>query len=446
MAATTSAPTPASASMSFAFRCTVLAMLTLVCGISYVDSGLLGLLIQPIKSDLHLSDTQLGILTGFGFVVFYATLGVPIARWADRGNRSTITSLSLGLWSVAVLACLWVGNFPQLLLARFGAAAGDAGVKPATYSLLGDYFIRPTERTRAMSVYWTSGPIAALISYSLGGWLNELYGWRMTLAMMAVPGLLAALLFKGIVREPRSVTARSSAAAPDSPSMREVLKSLWRVRSIRHLMIAIILVQLMSNGMNPWYAAFMIRTHGMSTAVLGVWMGLIFGIGGFFGAVLGGYIAGRWFESNERGQMRLSALTISSLFAWFSAFLLLPNATLALLMLIPLIITFAIFIGPTYALFQRLVIPEMRATSLAVLGLLTSVIGIGLGPLIVGVTSDLLQRRLGTNSLRYAMIAMSSINLWAGYHLWRIGRTVYTDLTAVEGAAVPARGTAEGLA
>lgn len=418
---------------SAAARSAILAALTLVCALSFVDSGLIFVLVQPIKHDLGLSDTQLGLMTGFGFVLFYATLGVPMARWADRGNRSTVVALSLGLWGLAVMGCLWVGNFAQLLLARVGAAAGDSGVKPATYSLLGDYFPEPTRRVRAMAVYWTSGPIAALISYPLGGWLNDLYGWRMTLFLMGIPGILVAVLFKMTIAEPR---ARRSPSPQDSqlqPRMWEVLKTLWCTRSARHLIIAVVLVQLMSNGMTPWYSAFLMRSHGMSTGEAGVWLGVIFGLGGFAGAVLGGYIAGRWFADNERGQMRLSAMTIGSLVAWFAAFLLLPRKTEALITLIPLIVTFAIFIGPTYALLQRLVVPEMRATSLAVSQLLASIIGIGMGPLIVGMLSDFLRRSLGADSLRYAMLAMAIVNLWAGYHLWRVGRTVHDDLIAVEG-------------
>ena len=181
----------------------VLTMMTLVTVLSLLDSGLIGLLLQPIKEDLHLSDTQLGLLTGIVFGLFYATLGLPMARWADRGNRSTIAALSLAVWAAAVMLCLFVTSFFQLMLTRIGAAVGDAGVKPPAYSLLGDYFPDATERTRAMAIYWSAGPMAALISFVAGGWLNEMYGWRWTLFLAGLPGLVAAIVVKLTVTEPR---------------------------------------------------------------------------------------------------------------------------------------------------------------------------------------------------------------------------------------------------
>lgn len=414
-----------------AYKHYVLAMMTLVSVLSVLDSGLLGLLLQPIKEELQLSDTQLGLLTGIVFGLFYATLGLPLARWADRGNRSTLTALALAVWGIAVMSCLFVTNFLQLMLTRIGSATGDAGVKPPTYSLLGDYFAESSERTRAMAIYWSAGPMAALISFVAGGWLNELYGWRWTLFIAGLPGLIAAIVVRLTVREPRvSMPARIEAGQP-SVGMWAVLVSMWRTRATRHLVIALVLLQMMSVGLNPWIAAFMMRSHGMGTAEIGTWLGLIFGIGGVVGAILGGYVAGRWFEHDERGQMRLSAMTIGSLVPWFALFLLLPRQLHALLILCPLMVAFGFFLGPTYALLQRLVAPEMRATSLALMMLFGNLIGLGLGPLIVGMLSDLLQPTLGSESLRYAMLAMSCVSLWSAYHFWQVGRTVREDLRKV---------------
>src|SRR5690349_1463529 len=142
----------------------VLATLTLVYTLNYLDRGLIILLLQPIKEDLHLSDTQLGFVTGIAFALFYATLGLPIARWADRGNRVTITSIAIGLWGLTVMVCLFVSNLVQLVLARIAAAVGESGCMPPTYSLVGDYFPAPAARTRAMAIYWLASPLALLIS------------------------------------------------------------------------------------------------------------------------------------------------------------------------------------------------------------------------------------------------------------------------------------------
>jgi len=158
----------------------VLAVLTGLTTLNFLDRILFGLVLQPVKQDLHLSDTQLGFLTGIAFALFYATLAIPISRWADRGNRVTIATLAISLWGLTVMSCLFVTNFVQLLFARVAAAVGESGCVPPTYSLVGDYFPKPGERARALAIYNASNPIAVLIGFMAGGWLKH-YGWRPSL-------------------------------------------------------------------------------------------------------------------------------------------------------------------------------------------------------------------------------------------------------------------------
>lgn len=418
---------------SVPYRRYTLGVLTAVYALNLVDRGLMALLMQPIKEDLRLSDTQLGFLTGMAFGLFYAVLGVPIARWADRGNRVTIAAAAIGLWGVTVMTCLFVTSYVQLVLARIAAAVGESGCKPPTYSLIGDYFPQADERTRAMSVYWLGSPLAALISFILGGWLNEQYGWRMTFFLMGVPGLVLAVIVKLTLTEPRASIdhARTrSAPAPLLP-MKEVLRVLWHRQSCRHLIIALILVYTFGFGLGPWYAAFLIRSHGMGTGELGLWLGLIFGIAGIVGTLLGGYVAARWFSHDEGSQMRLSAATVAAVVPCFVAFMMLPRKHQALMALIPLYVMFNFFIAPAYALMQRLVVDEMRATMLAVVMLLANLIGMGVGPQVVGIVSDLLLPALGSESLRYAMLSMSFVALWAAWHFRAAGRTIRADLATV---------------
>ena len=410
----------------------VLATLTAVYTLNLVDRVLMILLLQPIKEDLRLSDTQLGFLTGIAFGLFYAIVGVPIARLADRGgNRVTISSVSIGLWGLTVMACLFVTSYPQLVLARIAAAVGESGCKPPTYSLVGDYFPNPTERTRAMAVYWLGSPLASLIAFILGGRLNDLYGWRMTFFVMGIPGLLLAILVNRTIDEPRVRASRTVDRKNPHLSLKEVLNRLWRQRSTRHLVIALILLYTMSFGLAPWYAAFMIRSHGMGTAELGVWLGLLFGLGGIAGVLLGGYLANRWFADSEKKQMRMTALTVAALVPCFIAFLMMPQKEGALIALVPLVLTFNLFFAPTYALLQRLVADHMRATTLAVVMLLANVIGMGVGPQVVGIMSDLFKPFAGSDSLRYAMLIVSFVAVWAAYHFWQVGRTVEQDLSAL---------------
>jgi MFS family permease len=414
-----------------AYRRYVLGTLTLVFTLNYLDRGLMILLLNPIKQDLRLSDTQLGFLTGIAFALFYATLGIPIARWADRGNRVTITAVAIGLWGATVMLCPLVGTFTQLVLARIAAAVGESGCMPPTYSLLGDYFPAPAERTRAMAVYWLANPLAALVSFTAGGRLNELYGWRMAFFVMGIPALLVAAVVKLTIVEPRLCLGVAPNPERQMPRMAHVLRSLWHERSLRHLTIALTLVFTLGSGLGPWFAAFMMRSHGMGTADLGVWLGFIFGLGGIAGILLGGYSAGRWVASSERGQMRLSSIMIASLAPCLVLFLFLPRKHQALIALMPLIVVFNFVLGPTFALMQRLVLDDMRATTLAVAMLLANLIGMGIGPQIVGILSDLLMPTLANDSLRYAMLIMCFVALWAAYHFWRVGQTVNEDLLAV---------------
>ena len=417
------------------YRVYALGAMTAIYTLNLVDRGLIMLLLHPIKQDLSLSDTQLGLLTGILFGLFYAVLGVPIARWADRGDRVTVASLAIGLWGLTVMATMLVANYWQLVVARIAAAVGEAGCKPPTYSLVGDYFTEPTARTRAMAVYMTAGPLALLISFVAGGWLAETYGWRVAFFILGVPGLLLAILFRLTVVEPRArvaIDARSGAEnVRDEPRFVDVFRLMWRQRASRHIAIALILLYTMGYGLSPWYAAFMIRTHHMGTSELGVAMGLIFSIAGVIGVLAGGAAATRWFGTDPRGQLRLSTLSVAAVLPCFILFLTLPGGRQALAALFPLMLLFNAFLGPTYALMQRLVPAGMRATMMALVMLLANLIGFGLGPQAVGVLSDALAPRFGVDSLRYAMLMLSFVALWSAWHFWRAGRTVALDLDAV---------------
>jgi MFS family permease len=416
---------------SNAYRRYVLGTLTSVYALNYLDRGLIALLLQPIKEDLHLSDTQLGFLTGIAFGLFYATLGLPIARWADRGNRVTISSIAIGLWGGTVMVCLLVTNFAQLVLARIAAAVGEAGCMPPTYSLVGDYFAKPAERTRAISIYMLAAPISSLVSFMAGGWLNERLGWRSTFFVMGMPGLLVAVLVKMTVAEPRAQSSGTQALVRPSQHVLRLLSTLWHQRSARHLIIAITLLFTMGAGLGPWYAAFMIRSHGMGTAELGIWFGLIFGISGIAGILFGGYAASRWFGEDERGQMRLCAVMLAAVVPCFVVFLLVSDKKQALIALFALLAVGSFATGPIFALIQRLVVDEVRATTLAVVMLLANLIGMGVGPQVVGILSDFLKPSSGIDSLRYAMLATSFVALWAAYHVWRVAYTVADDLAAI---------------
>jgi MFS family permease len=419
-------------SFSPGYKRYALALLSAVYMLNLVDRGLMSLLLQPIKIDLALTDTQLGFISGIAFGLFYALVGVPLARWADRGNRVHIAALAIGVWGLTVMTCLFVVNYVQLVFARMAAAIGESGCKPPSYSLLGDYFPERIERAHAMSMYTAANYVSGLMSGVVGGWLNEIYGWRMTFFLMGIPGLVLAILVKLTIREPRTQAVQTPAwRALSAPSLKSVLVFAWRERSLRHLSVALILLYTMTLGLGPWQAVFMMRSHAMGTAELGLWSGLIFALGGMAGALLNGFAVRRWCSRNERRHIHLTALAVGTTTPFFVAFLLLPQKHWALLALVPSTVIFGAFLGSIYALMQRLVPDEMRATMLSVVMLLTNLIGFGIGPQTVGILSDALRSLYGADSLRYAMLVMSFLGLWGAYHFWRIGNTLEHDLEAL---------------
>jgi MFS family permease len=405
-----------------------LTLLTAIHTLNYTDRAVFGLLLQSIKTDLDLSDTQLGFVTGIAFALFYATLGVPIARWSDRGNRVNIASMFMALWGVTVMATGLVVTFAQLVIARIAAAAGEAGCIPPTYSLVGDYFPEASARTRAMAIYMIASPLASIFAFVAGGFLNEQIGWRQTIAVIGVPGIVVALLARFTLTEPRQAAPDPPVKSDGSPLFQKVLRAMWQVRSCRHLTVALILLYAVGLGLSPWYAAFLIRAHDMTTGELGLWFGGIFGIGGIVGVLLGGLMPLLKRAAGEKTQMRICALSVALLTPAFAAFLLAPGKYGAMAGLIPITLGFAFLLGPAFALLQRLVPGDMRASVMAVFMLLANLIGMGLGPQIVGILSDRFQESMGEDALRYAMLCLAGLPLWSAVHLWIVGGIIDDDL------------------
>lgn len=424
----------------------LLTVLLVILASNYVDRLALGLLLQDIKVDLDLTDTQLGFLSGIAFTLFYSVMGIPIARWADRGNRVAIITFTTALWSAAVALCGVAGNFVQLLLIRIGVAVGEAGCIPPAHSLIADYFTR-AERPRAVAIYMLGGQLS-VVGYLWGGWLNELYGWRVTFMLLGLPGLGLAALAWFTLREPRlgkSTVGAASVIAPISlsqpgtaalasevPRLKDVCVTLWANTTFRNLLFCFSVISFFGYGIMQWQPAFFIRSHGLQTGELGTWLAVIYGSCGLLGVYLGGELASRYAAHNERLQLKAMAVGYSS-FGVISAFVYLaPHHHLAFGLLGLATVGATMAIGPLLATIQTLVPPRMRAMSIALIYLFANLIGMGMGPLAVGALSDALRPWAGEESLRYALLALSPGYLWGGWHLWRASRTVTRDLEAVQ--------------
>jgi MFS family permease len=419
----------------------LLHVLLVILAFNQLDRLALGIVLQDVKIDLNLTDTQLGFLTGIAFAFFYAIMGIPIARWADRGNRITIISLTAALWSVAVACCGLARSFTQLMLLRIAVAVGEAGCMPPAHSLIADEFSR-NERPRAVARYMMGVPLALTIGYFVAGWLNEFYGWRKTFLILGVPGLALAALTRFTLREPRvSRAALASRSAEIQPSVKQVCSTLWSIPAFRHLLVCFSVWFLFAYGILQWLPAFFIRSHGLRTGELGSWFALIWGIAGGLGVYVGGEWAVRRAAGDEQRQLRACAIAFSFFAVLTAAAFLAPSRYWAFAAL-----TLASFggnmaQGPIFATTQTLVPARMRAMSIALVYLFANLLGMGLGPLVAGVLSDELRPWLGEESLRYALVMLCPGYFWAAWHLWRAGNTIAGDLKAAHVADVSALDT-----
>jgi MFS family permease len=429
------------------YKAYLLTLLMVILTFNQIDGTALGILLQDIKTDLDLSDTQLGVLSGIAFAAFYSTMGVPIARWADRGNRSTVIAVTTAVWSVAVSLCGAAQSFLQLVAARMVVATGESGCIPSAHTLIADYFTRG-ERPRAVSRYMLGIPLALMVGYFTAGWLNVYFGWRLTFVILGLPGLPLAGLAALTIREPRrAARARAGALGAGAgdrhpehrATLRDTFATLWHNPSFRHLLFCHSVWYFFGYGLLQWAPSFFVRSHGLATGEIGTWFALAYGAGGLIGVYFGGELATRYAAGNERLQLKACALAFV-LFGGLNAFAYTTsNYRLAFAAMALAAIGGNIVQGPILATLQTLVPPRMRATSIALIYLFANLIGMGLGPLAAGALSDALQGRFGQDSLRYALLILCPGYLWAAWHLMHAARTITADLrgSAAEQSARP---------
>lgn len=397
--------------------------------VSIFDRFVFALALEPIKVDLHLSDTQLGLMTGIAFAAFYALAGIPIARWADRGNRITIAAVTMGLLGVMLAFCGVVTNFIQLLLARAGVAVGEAGCMPTAQSLLADYFDR-AERPQAMAIYFMFYPISMIAGYLVGGWLVDGFGWRTTFLILGVPGVIAAILIKLTLKEPRLIRPKETTVEP--PNLTDVSKILWGKMTFRHLITAFCVAYFFQMGTSQWLAAFFMRNHGMGAAELGAWLALSWGVFGAMGNYMGGYLATRYAARKEKLQLRGLAVVVVLGGVANAVTYLSPSQNIALVFVAAGAFFGSLANGPVFSIIQGLVNENMRSVTLAIIFMFANLIGFGFGPLAIGFVSDLLSSTFEQDSLRYALALSTPGVFWIAYHFWKAGDTVEEDIRLEE--------------
>tara|TARA_B100000900_G_scaffold338835_1_gene301136 strand:- start:558 stop:1847 length:1290 start_codon:yes stop_codon:yes gene_type:complete len=413
---------------SMSARYYAVGLLTVVYTFNFIDRQLLSILQESIKADLLLSDQQLGLLTGFAFALFYVSAGIPIARWADRGNRRNIVALAISIWSFMTAISGLVQNYMQLLLARIGVGIGEAGGSPPAHSIISDIF-PPERRASALAFYSMGVNIGILFGFLVGGWLNEFFDWRTAFFVVGAPGLLIALLVRYTLREPIRGLSEQRQSDSETVPFVDVLKLLVSRSSFRHMAFGAALNAFAGYSSSSWTASFMIRSHGMTTGELGTWLALILGLGGAIGVFSGGLIAERLARRDVRWYMWLPTITGLICIPFMIANYLVSGAYTALMVSVIPGILFNVYLGNALAMTHGLVGLRMRALASAILFFILNLIGLGGGPWAVGVLSDFLAPTLGDESLRHAMLYLLPIAMtWSVFHFYMASRSLRNDL------------------
>ena len=404
-----------------------LGILVVVYTFNFIDRQILSILLEPVKNDLGLSDTAMGLLTGFAFAMFYATLGIPIARFADRTNRRNLIAAALGIWSIFTALSGLAQNFWHLLAARIGVGVGEAGCSPPAHSMIADYY--PAEqRATALGIYSLGIPFGIMFGLFAGGWINEFFGWRAAFFVVGVPGIILALIVRYTLAEPPRGMAEGRADTGAQPSIQETLSYLWQKKSFRHMSFAAALTAFVGYGFVTWAPAFLIRSFGMGTGEIGTWFGLILGVAGGIGIALGGYLADKFGAKDPKWYLWTTAIALLVMTPFNLIVYMATESTLSLLgMIIPVLLG-NFYQATTFSQTQGISELRMRAVAAGILLFIINFIGLGFGPQMVGVVSDMLSETYGKESLRYALLICSLVNIWAAYHYFVAGRHLKDDL------------------
>lgn len=440
--------TPGDAGFGPAYRAWLLALTVAVSAFGFIDRVIVATLGQPIKEDLGISDFQLGILGGLSFAIFYSTVGLPIARLAERRSRVNIISGSVALFSAAAALCGMAANFWQLVLLRVGVGIGEAGVQSPTVSLLADHF--PRERRGAvMTIMKLGNPLGSVLGALSAGWIGSTYGWRVAVMSIAAPGLIIAILFRLTLREPARGLSDPDAEREkgDLPPLKAVLKMMGARPEFRQMLIGLALVTMGMYGSGAFYAPFFMRVHGLSLSEVGVYYATQSGIAATLGLAIGGFgidliskRGAKWYAL-----LPMVGIVLSVPFTLVGYSVSEPMVALVFLICGAILVFFHNV--PTLVAFQNMVGPRMRATAAFAFFFVTTLVGVGLGPALLGFISDLyanalfeggnfsvvclagkvspaslaLQRactEASTTGIRYALLTSVLVSIWAALHFY----------------------------
>jgi MFS family permease len=417
----------------------VLAVLTAVYAMNIADRFSIATLLEPIRRELHLSDSGIAFLTGFALAMFYVTVGIPIAALADRTNRRNILAVSLAIWSGMTALCGLARNYGELLLARFAVGIGEAGGTPPSTSILADKFA-PAARPLALTIFALGASLGSWLGSSVAGAAAEHGGWRHAFLVLGVPGVVLALLVAVTVREPRrgQLDSHSAPAGADAAPITlfailqqlvDTARFMASQRSAVHLVVGGSVATFWSWGLMWWTPTFLQRSHQLSVGEAGRLLGLAHLIAGTAGTLLAGALMGIPQARDPR--------FVARLLAWVTALASIPSillywvlsaqaATLLVWIFVPAVY---FYIGPILGLLQNVMPANMRAGACAILLFTANVANLILAPQLIGALSDWFAGSFGAGreSLRWALLLLATTGFWAAWHLWVSGRTIRED-------------------
>ncbi|MEM6416105.1 MAG: MFS transporter [Pseudomonadota bacterium] len=434
--------TQANPSLSFTtsslYRYYVLIILTLVYASNYADRCLVALVSPVLKEDLGLSDTQLGLLKGLAFALFYSAFSIPIAWLAARWNRVNIVAISLAIWSGFTALAAFSGNYVQLFLTRLGVGIGEAGGIPPSQSIISDYFPE-NERARAFGIFMLAVCIGDCISLLIGGWVLEEFGWRKVFFIVGIPGILLAAILKLTVREPiRGASEKNSdirASLSDeqntgdhAQSFVTSFKELIRIPIYRTFVIAFTAAQITTTTLGNWDIDYFSRSFDLEIMQITVPMAIItifcFGVGVYSG----GYISDKMLAKTRASYGFVPAAGMFIYIPLYAGFLFAPTAFWAFFFYGAGALAIGTLFGPSYAAVQSMVPIHLRALAASIMIAVGHFMAIGVGPLVIGIVSDLISPSFGEiKSLQYALCLLIVTALASAFFFFRAGKMVAAE-------------------
>ena len=399
-----------------------LCILAAIFAVAHLDRHILSISLNAIGKEFTLSDTQLGLLSGLVFAIVFVLAGFPIARVAAGGSKRNIVAASVAFWSALTIFTASAQNFLHLLIARLGVGMGEAGAVSPAHSMISDLY-PPERRTSALATFTTGANIGVLLAFLIGGIAGQTLGWRWAFLIAGIPGLILAILLRFTVAEPQH-TLGNLVKQEYNSLFATTFRTIWNDQGLFHAMMGIALTGIVTFGGLAWTPAFIIRAHDLSQAQAGIFLALSIGIIGGFGTWFSGRIADQLGAKNPKWRIGIVIVAILAAKPLVWAFLLLDDTRLALTLYAIATATGAVFWGPTFAFLHSRVSNDMRPMATAIFLFAFNLIGVGIGPTIVGFASSNIFDGFGNHSLGVSMAIMQLAGLWGIWHYWQAMKTI----------------------